>query len=422
MAQNELPARGQFPKLKLGKKVPKKAEALLIAAFEGEGGLELPGTDLLGGAALRSTYEALVAVGASGKAGEVTRVPAPAKAGVASIIAVGLGDAEEVDDETLRRAAGQAARSITKVGAVATSLGDFGITPVVEGLILGGYKYSGLRSEPSTVPTTFTVVAEKSAQEEFENAKITAESVLLARDLVNTPSNLLYPESYAAFLSAQAAEAGLEVEVLDEKALEKQGFGGEVIVEVLMIIQMVLAEIGETTGLQPDPVQTALVQPVRARLHRGMGDARRCGLGQNPVQRQRIGGRMGEARVEVALDPHRAKADRLMAQFLPDLAGKGRDRGLARGPGDPDHGFRLRRVPQGRSPGQCGARVLGHDQRGIGTCQFGRGNVRALAVGQDRPCPLPQRILDELAPVTRRSRQGRAGSAAAPPAGAAPHK
>lgn len=103
MAQNELPARGHFPKLKLGKKAPKKADALLIAAFQGEGGLELPGTELLGAAALRSTYEALVAVGASGTAGEVTRVPAPAKAGVASIIAVGLGEAEEVDDETLRR-------------------------------------------------------------------------------------------------------------------------------------------------------------------------------------------------------------------------------------------------------------------------------------------------------------------------------
>ena len=46
MAQTDLPARGHFPQVKLGKKVPKKAEALLIAAFEGEGGLELPGTDL----------------------------------------------------------------------------------------------------------------------------------------------------------------------------------------------------------------------------------------------------------------------------------------------------------------------------------------------------------------------------------------
>ena len=47
MAQTDLPARGHFPQVKLGKKVPKKAEALLIAAFEGEGGLELPGLSLI---------------------------------------------------------------------------------------------------------------------------------------------------------------------------------------------------------------------------------------------------------------------------------------------------------------------------------------------------------------------------------------
>ena len=57
MAQSDLPARGHFPQVKLGKKVPKKAEALLIAAFEGEGGLELPGTELLGGAARRGLWQ-----------------------------------------------------------------------------------------------------------------------------------------------------------------------------------------------------------------------------------------------------------------------------------------------------------------------------------------------------------------------------
>ena len=43
---------------------------------------------------------------------------------------------------------------------------------------------------------------------------------------MNAPANELYPESYADFLSGQAKEAGLDVEVLDEKQLEKQGFGG----------------------------------------------------------------------------------------------------------------------------------------------------------------------------------------------------
>ncbi|ERS56525.1 leucyl aminopeptidase [Corynebacterium sp. KPL2850] len=229
MSQHAVPARGEFPELTLEKKAPKNTQALLIAAFEGEDGIELPGTSLLKSAELREAYESLIAVGATGKANEVTRIPAPKKAEADSVIAVGLGDAEDLDAETLRRAAGSAARSISKLEEVATSLGDFGIAPTVEGLILGGYKFKGLRSKPgkdSEQPAAFTVVAEKSAREELEAAKITAESVLIARDLVNTPSNLLYPESYADFLSAQAEEVGLDVEILDEKALKKQGFGG----------------------------------------------------------------------------------------------------------------------------------------------------------------------------------------------------
>ena len=225
----ELPARGSFPTVELAKKAPKQADALLIATFVGEEGLEVPGTSLLGSSALRSTYEALAAVGATGKVGEIVKVPAPQKAGAAQVIALGMGDVEALDDEALRRAAGSAARATTGVGTIVTTLADFGVSAAVEGLILGGYSYRGIRStelKDEEQPATFVVVADKSATEEFEAARTVAESVLLARDLVNTPANELYPESYAAFLSAQAKDAGLDVEVLDEKELDKQGFGG----------------------------------------------------------------------------------------------------------------------------------------------------------------------------------------------------
>ena len=225
----ELPARGSFPTVELAKKAPKQADALLIATFAGEDGLEVPGTSLLGSSALRSTYEALTAVGATGKAGEIVKVPAPQKAGAAQVIALGLGGVEELDDEALRRAAGSAARATTGVGTIVTTLADFGVSAAVEGLILGGYAYRGIRSTELTEkeqPATFVVVADKSASEEFEAARTVAESVLFTRDLVNTPANELYPESYAAIISSQAKEAGLDVEVLDEKQLAKQGFGG----------------------------------------------------------------------------------------------------------------------------------------------------------------------------------------------------
>ncbi|MBB1019240.1 leucyl aminopeptidase, partial [Dietzia sp. DQ11-71] len=52
------------------------------------------------------------------------------------------------------------------------------------------------------------------------------ECVGLARDLVNTPPNLLFPGSFADRAAELARGAGLEVEVLDEAALTEGGYGG----------------------------------------------------------------------------------------------------------------------------------------------------------------------------------------------------
>ena len=49
-----------------------------------------------------------------------------------------------------------------------------------------------------------------------------------ARDLVNTPPSHLYPAEFAKRAKALGEAAGLEVEVLDEKALAKEGYGGVV--------------------------------------------------------------------------------------------------------------------------------------------------------------------------------------------------
>jgi leucyl aminopeptidase len=53
-----------------------------------------------------------------------------------------------------------------------------------------------------------------------------AEAVSTARDLVNTPPNDLFPESFAARARALAEAAGLVVEVVDDAALAEAGYGG----------------------------------------------------------------------------------------------------------------------------------------------------------------------------------------------------
>lgn len=222
-----LPARGSVPALSLAKKAPKDCDVVLLGIFVGEedGAIELPTTSLLDADSLRATYDSLTAVKAKTKVGAISRIPS----GDYTIVAVGLGDPEELDDEVLRRAAGSAARALADDTQVATTLHQLGVAPVTEGLILGGYTYTGIRSDKSAEkdPVSITLVGDtKAAKNEFVAAQVTSESVAFARDLVNTPSSHLFPESYAAVLAAEASEYGVDVEILDEKALAKQGFGG----------------------------------------------------------------------------------------------------------------------------------------------------------------------------------------------------
>ncbi|CAO0825384.1 putative cytosol aminopeptidase OS=Streptomyces microflavus OX=1919 GN=pepA PE=3 SV=1 [Streptomyces microflavus] len=67
---------------------------------------------------------------------------------------------------------------------------------------------------------------DKAYKAAVERALALAEEINRARDLINTPPNDLYPESFAAVATAAGKEHGIKVQVLDEKALVKGGFGG----------------------------------------------------------------------------------------------------------------------------------------------------------------------------------------------------
>ena len=220
-----LPARGTTVRTTLGESAPSGA-ALLVPVAHGEDGIEVPVTAL----APKGLLEALVAVGAKGTEGDVTRLLIDGSL----VTAFGLGDASEIDDEAVRRGVGAAARALNDVERAAVSA-EFGVAPVVEGLLLGGYTYTGLKSQAEVeddensdaeTPQTTEVTVVGADEAEYNAAVIVAESVNLARDLVNTPANYLYPESYAGIMGEVASTAGLDIEVLDDTALEDQGFGG----------------------------------------------------------------------------------------------------------------------------------------------------------------------------------------------------
>ena len=178
---------------------------------------------------------ALKALGAKGSSEQLTRFVVPSLP-VASVLAVGLGKArDEWPSDLIRKAAGVAARSLTGVETVLTTLAELpgtqSLEATVEGLILGAYRFIDFRSdktapkEPGLKAVTLLSTA-RDAKKRAERATAIATAVATARDFVNTPPSHLFPAEFARRAKVFGEAAGLEVEVLDEKALEKGGYGG----------------------------------------------------------------------------------------------------------------------------------------------------------------------------------------------------
>ena len=173
-------------------------------------------------------------VGAATKVGSTTRVPAPAGVPGGSVVLVGLGEAgDEISDETLRRAAGAAARACRGLGSALVLLDAERAEAVALGAGLGSFrpakvtaKDGGRGDDDEVGPDALRVFTGEGGTDAVSRGDTIAQCVGLARDLVNTPPNLLFPGSFADRAAELGREAGLEVEILDETALTAGGFGG----------------------------------------------------------------------------------------------------------------------------------------------------------------------------------------------------
>ncbi|MEV0202134.1 leucyl aminopeptidase [Nonomuraea sp. NPDC050691] len=206
----------------------------LIVGFRSGSETPLPVTsaDALDAAFGGKLAASLTAAGFAGKPGEIAKVPTFGAITAPLLVAVGLGD--KTDAETLRRAAGAAARSLAgtaraAVALPAESVGD--AEAVALGALLGAYGFSRYRTggdgkAPVAELDVLSPLDGEEAGRITARATALAESVSLVRDLVNTPPSDLWPAKFAEIAEQAAAEAGLAVEVLDEKQLKDGGYGG----------------------------------------------------------------------------------------------------------------------------------------------------------------------------------------------------
>jgi len=225
------------------------ADAVVIGVIKGtEGPVLAPGAadidEALGGV-LTAT---LATLGATGQAEEVTKIAGGGQLTAPLIVAVGIGDTAAPDTETLRRAAGAAVRALTAAAsrAAGSSPGTAGADgpagprialalpardageaeAVAVGALLGGYAFTRYRANGAH-PAAITVLTDTAdTAGAAQRAQALADAVTLARDLVNTAPSDLVPAGLAAEAERVAAASGLDAEVLDEKALAENGYGG----------------------------------------------------------------------------------------------------------------------------------------------------------------------------------------------------
>jgi leucyl aminopeptidase len=211
------------------------ADAVVIGTVQGADGLELaPGAQSVDAAFDGGLIETLVLLGATGKADEVIKLPTRGTVSAPVLVAVGLGRPDPdgaVGAEQARRASGAAARALTSVGRMLNTLSTVDLGAAAEGSVLGAYAFTRYQSTDDSQPVgrvdlLVPSTEDGQAQAELERATLVADAVVTVRDLVNTPPNDLYPASFAERAAELAADAGMDVEVLDEKALRRRGFGG----------------------------------------------------------------------------------------------------------------------------------------------------------------------------------------------------
>ncbi len=227
-----------LPSLRLAKALAANTDVLVIGLGE-HGTVGIP--DALDKAYAKkfgsSLAEMATLLGARSSAGTVAVLPAAGDG--PRVIVVGLGDGSPTPED-LRRAAGTGVRQAASLAEVATlsvavSLGAVEpeeLRAVGEGALLGSYTYAPIsKSVQSVKIDSVTVlrlgVGRSATDSEIADAASTvARAVLTAREWVNIPPNLLYPDSFAEEVKSLVKDARITVEVLDEKGLERGGYGG----------------------------------------------------------------------------------------------------------------------------------------------------------------------------------------------------
>ncbi len=172
-----------------------------------------------------------------GKSASSIELLAPRGLDATRLVVVGCGKVAEIKPQDLLKlggaAMGKAPASAERVAIVADLPGKAMTAEQSADLALGvrlrAYSFDRYKTKKkegeekaASVSVTIGVVDPRASRTAWRDRAAIADGVALARDLVNEPANVLYPEEFARRASA-LRKLGVAVEVLDVRAMKRLG-------------------------------------------------------------------------------------------------------------------------------------------------------------------------------------------------------
>ncbi len=175
----------------------------------------------------------------TGKMASVLEIIAPSGLNAPRLVIIGTGKEQDLTDRDYLRLGGVAMGGVPKAAAQATIVGEFAAGALkgeqIAGLALGArlraYRFDRYKTKrkddderPRKVELSFACANTSAAEKAWSRTAGLADGVVLARDLINEPANVLYPAEFARRASSLKS-VGVAVEVLDVAAMKKLGMG-----------------------------------------------------------------------------------------------------------------------------------------------------------------------------------------------------
>jgi leucyl aminopeptidase len=173
-----------------------------------------------------------------GKLGSALEIVLPSGLSASRLIVIGIGKAADLKPKDFLRLGGIAAGKLgasTREATVSCELPNGAMSAeqtaaVALGVTLRAYSFDRYKTKKKDnnddgalkAKVTLTVAEPAAARKAWQRQEALGDGVVLARDLVNEPANVLYPEEFAR-RAQQLKKVGVTVEVLDGKAMRKLG-------------------------------------------------------------------------------------------------------------------------------------------------------------------------------------------------------